>query len=310
MEKLGILKKEEIRKIWKSEPEFSAWLASPENMQLLSNAVGIDMLAIEKESAVGNKKADILAKVAGSDWKVIIENQYGTSNHDHLGKLITYTAGKNAQVLIWIVERADNVHKVAVQWINEHTDENINIFLIQIKILRIGDSVPAPMFTVLEKPKDWPKQNKQVAVTKTNQQQKDFWNGFMDYAMKNAEFSKLFHRRKGLMQNWMNLPLGSSKYQICLTIKTEGKIGAEIFINKRQDIFNNLKLNKDQIEKELGFKMDWQPLPDKKGSRIAIVLEGNVNDTNKWEDYFKWLIDKAVKLKNVFPKYLKKSATE
>ena len=310
MEKLGALKKEEIRKIWKTELEFSDWLASPENMQLLSNAIGIDMLAVEKESAVGSKKADILAKITGTDRQVIIENQYGTSNHDHLGKLITYSVGKNAEILIWIVERAENVHKVAVQWINDHTDENINIFLIQIKILRIGDSVPAPMFTVLEKPKDWPKQNKQVAITKTNQQQMDFWNSFMDYAMKNTEFSKLFHHRKGLMQNWMNLPLGSSKYQICLTIKTEGKIGAEVFINKQQDIFNNLELNKDQIEKDLGFKMDWQPLPDKNGSRIAIVLDCDFTDAEKWDSCFEWLTDKAVKLKKVFPKYLKKSATE
>ena len=75
-------------------------------------------------------------------------------------------------------------------------------------------------------------------------------------------------------------------------------------------IFNDLESKKDQIEKELGFEMDWQPLPDKIGSRIAIVLEGNIDDTNKWEDYFKWLVDKAVMLKKVFPKYLKKITTE
>ncbi|MBR4902627.1 MAG: DUF4268 domain-containing protein [Victivallales bacterium] len=310
MEKLGILKNEEIRNIWKIEREFSDWLAKRENMELLGNAVGIDILAEETESAVGKYSADILAKEDGSDRKIIIENQYGATNHDHLGKLITYTAGKNAQILIWIVEKADDEHRAAVQWINEHTDADIGIFLIQIEVLRIGDSIPAARFTVLERPNEWTKQNKQVVDSKINQQQMDFWNSFMDYTMKQPEFSKLFNRRKGLPQNWMNLPLGSSEYQICLTVKTTGQIGAEVYINKRKDIFNDLESQKDQIEKELGFKMDWQPLPDKMASRIIIVQDGDYTDNAQWDSCFEWLTDKAVKLKKVFPKYLKKIATE
>ena len=310
MEKLGTLKKEEIRKIWKTEREFSDWLAKQENMEILGNAVGIDILAEETESAVGKYSADILAKEDGSSRKIIIENQYGATNHDHLGKLITYTAGKNAQVLIWIVEKADDEHRAAVQWINEHTDADIGIFLIQIEVLRIEDSLPAPRFNVLEEPNEWTKQNKQVVDSKISQQQMDFWNSFMDYAMKQSEFSKLFNRRKGLPLNYMNLPLGSVEYQICLTVKTTGQLGAEVYINKRKDIFNNLESQKDQIEKELGFKMDWQPLPDIMASRILIVQDGDYTDNAQWGSCFEWLTDKAVKLKKVFLKYLKEIATE
>ena len=129
MEKLGILKKEEIRKVWRLEPDFSAWLALPENMELLAKAVGIDILPEETEAAVGKYSADIFAREDGSDRKIIIENQYGTTNHDHLGKLITYAAGKEAKVLIWIVEKADDEHRAAVQWMNEHTDADIGFFL-------------------------------------------------------------------------------------------------------------------------------------------------------------------------------------
>ena len=304
MDKLGVLKKEEIRKTWKKEPEFSTWLALKENMELLAKAVGIDILTEATESSIGKYSADIFAKEDSTDRKIIIENQYGTSDHDHLGKLITYTAGKNAQVLIWIVENADDEHRAAVQWLNEHTDADTGIFLVQIEVLRIGDSLPAPMFTVLERPNDWTKRNKQVVTSKTNQIQLEFWNSFMDYAMKKPEFSKLFNRIKGLPQNWLNLPLGSSEYQICLTAKTTGKIGAEVYINKRKDIFNNLESQRDQIEKELGFKMDWQPLPEKLASRIEVVLEGDFTDTTKWNHYFEWLMKKAVILKTVFPKYL------
>lgn len=305
MNKLGVLKKEEIRKVWKVEPDFSAWLALPENMELLAKAVGIDILAEETESTVGKYSADIYAKEDGTDRRIIIENQYGSCNHDHLGKLITYAAGKEAKVLIWIVEKADDEHRAAVQWMNEHTDADIGIFLVQIEVLSIENSVPAPMFTVLERPNDWTKQIKQVSVTKTNQLQMEFWNGFVDYAMKKPEYSRLFNRLKGQAQNWLSLPLGSSEYQISLTIKTSGKIGAEVYIHKRKDIFNGLEAQKTQIEKELGFKMDWQPLPGRMASRIEIVKDGDFTQKDKWESYFDWLADKAVNLKKVFPKYLK-----
>ena len=309
MEELGILKKEEIRNTWKKEPSFSAWLAKAENMKLLENAIGINMVDIEKEVPIGKYNADIVANEDGSERKIIIENQYGTSDHDHLGKLITYTAGKQAQVLIWIVEQAEEEHIAAVQWLNEHTDKDIGIFLVQIEVLRIGDSLPAPRFTVLERPNDWAKQNKQP-TSKTNQLQLEFWNSFMDYAMKKPDFSNLFNRLKGQPQNWLGLPLGSSEYQICLTVKTKGKITAEIYIYSRKDIFRSLESQKAQIEKELGFKMNWQLLPEKMGSRIDVVQESDFTKPDKWEKSFEWLADKAVMLKKVFPKYMKNFSKE
>jgi hypothetical protein len=98
-----------------------------------------------------------MATEDGTNRKIIIENQLADTNHDHLGKVITYAAGKDADVIIWIIKRAREEHRRAVDWLNEYTDEDIGIFLIELELWQIGDSLPAPKFNVVAKPNDWAK---------------------------------------------------------------------------------------------------------------------------------------------------------
>ena len=305
MKQLGILKKVPIREIWKKEPEFSAWLSEDENIRLLGEKIGVDILAEETEAGVGDFSADILAREDGGDRLVIIENQYGDTNHDHLGKLITYAAGLGAKVLIWIVEEGRDEHRAAVQWLNNSTAADIGVFLVQIEILMIGDSSPAPNFTVLEAPNDWVRSTRQNAATsERGMKQAAWWAAFMDYAMAQPEFKKYFNRRKGRGQHCLNLPIGSSQYHISLTIKKDS-LGAEIFGNG--ELLKPFFAHKDEIEKELGFTMDWQPLPGKKASRIIVTFPGDFTDIVADNKYFAWYCEKAVILKKVFPKYARLS---
>lgn len=116
MSKLGKIERiDDLRTIWPHEAnDFSKWLAQEENLALLSEAVGIDIVLEERESAVGGFSVDIFASEEGTGRKIIIENQLEETNHDHLGKIITYASGKEAQVIIWIVKRARDEHKK--QW--------------------------------------------------------------------------------------------------------------------------------------------------------------------------------------------------
>ena len=116
------------------------------------------MVLEETESAVGSFNVDIFAaEEGGTGRKIIIENQLEETNHDHLGKIITYASGKGAEVVIWIVKRARDEHKQAVEWLNQHTDKNIGFFLLEIELWKINDSLPAPKFNVVERPNDWAK---------------------------------------------------------------------------------------------------------------------------------------------------------
>lgn len=114
---LDKLKKVDLRDVWPHEAfDFTKWLSEEPNLTMLSSAVGIELELIETESSVGSFNVDIYAQEAGTGRKVIIENQLEDTNHDHLGKVITYAAGKGAEVVIWVVARARRApsgHRVA-----------------------------------------------------------------------------------------------------------------------------------------------------------------------------------------------------
>lgn len=124
-------------------------------MNMLGEAVGVELELIETESSVGSFNVDIYAQEAGTGRKIIIDNQLEETNHDHLGKVITYAAGKGAQVIIWVVAHARDEHRQAIEWLNEHTDSDSGFFLVEIELWTIGDSKPAPRFNVVEQPNEW-----------------------------------------------------------------------------------------------------------------------------------------------------------
>lgn len=122
---LGKLENVGIRKVWKQEPDYSDWLVGEMPLAELGKAIGMDLIDGKRETGVGEFSADIVANVDGSERKVIIENQYGKTDHDHLGKLITYASGTNATVVVWIVEEARDEHRSAIQWLNENSNDDI-----------------------------------------------------------------------------------------------------------------------------------------------------------------------------------------
>ena len=135
MHKLGKLEKVDLREIWKNEEyDFSVWLSKEENLKELSDTIGINNIILEeRESPVGRYSADIYGKEEGTERKVVIENQLEDSNHDHLGKIITYASGKEAKTIVWIVKRARDEHRQAIEWLNAHTDEDVGFFLLEIE---------------------------------------------------------------------------------------------------------------------------------------------------------------------------------
>jgi hypothetical protein len=303
MSKVGILLKlDDLRAVWKNEErDFSAWLSQQDNLEMLSKEIGIDLVLEEREASVGSFSVDILATEDGTNRKVIIENQLTDTNHDHLGKIITYAAGKNAEIIIWIVKKALDEHRQAIDWLNEHTDEEIGVFLIEIELWQIDDSFPAPKFNVVSKPNDWAKALKvESNLSETKQMQYRFWQAFRNYA-NGTDFVHTFTLRKARPQHWYDLGIGMSEAQITLTINSQKKlISAEIYIHDDKELFGLFESNKNKIEDELGFKLDWLLLPNGKASRIIVTHPGDLKSEVEWEKYFKWYIEKANKMKTVF----------
>lgn len=306
---LGKIKKVELRNAWKHEAsDFTQWLAEEENLTLLSDEIGVAIKLIQTEATTGKFNVDILAEEENTGNKIVIENQLDVTNHDHLGKIITYASGFDANIIIWVVKEAREEHRQAVDWLNEHTNENLAFFLVKVELWQIGDSSLAPKFEIISKPNDWAKIVKQSItsnrVTDTKAKQLEFWEQFKQYA---KTHKAAFRLQKSYPQHWTNISIGSSDAHISLTLNSfDEVIRTELYIPDNKDVFHYLEKQKDDIEKELGQKAEWMELQGKKASRIKVECSGMIDNTDDWEKYFAWMQETAEKFQTVFSKRLKK----
>lgn len=288
---LGKLCKVDLRHYWKDEAkQFTPWMVQPENLQLLADTLDIDIELEDTEVNVGSFKADILAQDARGR-KIIIENQLERTNHDHLGKIITYASGKDASIVIWICKTITEEHRKAIDWLNDISEEGIDFFALEIELWRIDDSSPAPKFNIVCSPNEWAKSVKSSTRTthsETKLLRQEFWSGLRDYMLKNKTSVK---PRKPHVEHWYDFAIGRSGFHIALTINTlRNTLSCELYIegDKAKDAFKLLLQDKDIIEQEIGFGLDWRELPEKRDCRVLLVTEGDIRLRNDWNEYFLW----------------------
>lgn len=252
---LDKLKKVELRDVWPHEAlDFTKWLSEEPNLAMLSFAAGIELELIEAESSVGSFNVDIYAQEAGTGRKVIIENQLEDTNHDHLGKVITYAAGKGAEVVIWVVARAHDEHRQAIEWLNQHTDSDFGFFLVEIELWSIGDSLPAPRFSVVEQPNEWTKAIKlSEGLSETERIKLSYWTKYREIAQATPGFLKVFNPQKPSKDHWTTLRCGTSVYHIALLIDTQrGRTGIEFYVPDDKEIGYKAIDNAALFEERLG----------------------------------------------------------
>ncbi|MBU1012066.1 MAG: DUF4268 domain-containing protein [Bacteroidetes bacterium] len=306
---LGKIENIDLRDVWKHEAiDFTNWLAQPDNFQLLSEEIALDMQVIKTEANVGSFSADILAEETNTGKKIIIENQLETTNHDHLGKIITYASGLEANYIVWIFKDIREEHRRAIDWLNEITDEDLSIFAIKMELWKIGDSLPAPKFNIICSPNDWSKAFKKTSnspnMTDNNLIQLNFWKGFADYI---ANQKTPFKVRKPRGQHWYDLSIGSAQVHLSFVISVKDNfLRIDLYIPDNKELFGEFKEKQDEIEKILGFSLDWQELPTAKASRIAYMRENiDIKLEKNVDDAYKWLLDNGLKIYQAFKKYIK-----
>lgn len=300
--KLGkIIKINDLRTVWKDEArDFTPWLSEDENLESLGDEIGIDMELVTTEARTGAFSTDILANETNTSNKIVIENQLETTDHDHLGKLITYASGHEAKTVIWIVKEVREEHRQAVDWLNEHTDEEINIFLCKIELWQINDSEIAPKFQVICRPNNWTKtiKNTRNEVSPTKLIQYHYWEAVKEYIENN---SKILKPVAAQQQHWYDLSAGSSLARISLTVNSVKKcITCAIYIPDNKELFNELYSNKKEIESDIGLELTWDKLEGKKAARIDIRKQIDPMNKENWKEAIKWHVKIAEKLHNGF----------
>ena len=309
MEKLGKLEKvKDLRSVWKHEAnDFTTWLSEEENLNTLGEEIGIDIELLSTEAKTGSFSTDILAVEANTNNKIIIENQLEQTDHDHLGKIITYASGHDAKTIIWIVKEAREEHRQAIDWLNEHTDEEINIFLCRIELWKIEDSKTAPKFQIVSSPNNWTKAIKKGIdgeLSSTKMLQYNYWTKVKnEIDKKNFKFNS----RKPYAQNFYNIAVGRTLANISLNINTKTpEIKVQIWIWDSKELFEYLQESKDEIESELGYKLEWISSENNKSSSIEIVKNADINDESSWDENIKWQLNRAAEFYDVFSDRIKK----
>lgn len=290
---LGELTVVDLREVWGDEArDFTPWLSQPENIEALSKQLGDLELEVEGvEVPVGSFKSDIVALDTLSNTKVIIENQLDKTNHDHLGKIITYASGLGAGIVVWIAREFTEEHRQAIDFLNEKAAPNIRFYGIEMKLLRIGNSMPAPDFRVIARPNEYvaAEKSEKRGMTETKALYLDFWNAFREYCARNKTTLSL---RKPRPQHWYTAAVGRSMFWIAWTASTMySRLGCEIYIrgSNAKTAFKLLEQDKNGIEQITG-PLEWQELSDGKDCRIVLYRQ-NVDITKKdtWENSFQWL---------------------
>ena len=293
----------DLRLVWTNEAtDFTPWLA--DNIDVLSSELGLSLEVIETESSVGDFSLDILAQDSNTDNYAVIENQLEETNHDHLGKLLTYAAGKNAKHIIWVVKKAREEHASAISWLNRNTGDDIGFFLVELHLCRIDGSTLGYQFRVIQHPNGWEKHIKRVGRDSgiaTQQTKYDFWTEFKACAFSNPAFAGEFKEHAAAATRVYSLGTGSSDACIHLTVNTmTNVVGVELHVPDNKPLYDELYSFKDEIEASVGKSLDWNRCDENKISRIRIEHSSDLQDSIKKKESFDWLVKYALLFKTAF----------
>ncbi len=319
-EALGRLERVDLRTIWTSESsDFTPWLALPENLSVLSETLGVELELEAREKPVGRFSADILCKEVGSDRSVLIENQLEKTDHSHLGQLLTYSAGLHAVTIVWVAASFTEEHRAALDWLNQITEETVRFFGLEVELWRIGTSPAAPKFNIIAKPNDWSRSVAQAArslessePSETRLLQQRYWAGLN--AVLERAGGPVRGDRKPQLMSWMSFPIGRSSFGVNAAMNIRRRfVRAELYITgpHAKAFFWLLSEQKPQIEKELGFSLKWEDLPEGSDTRISVALDNvDAEDVEDWPRQHEWLAKSLNDLHRVFSRRVRELKAE
>ena len=306
----GALERKPLRDFWPNEAtDFTPWLAEDDNLRLLADAIGLELEVHSVEGSVGPYRADIVCRSLGDEHNVVIENQLEQTNHEHLGKLLTYAAGlSDVSTVVWIAREFTEQHRAALDWLNRSTAEDVRFFGIEIEVWRIGDSLPAPRFTLVSEPNEWSKTKPQPGLSTGREAQLAYWAAFIK-ARVGSPFDKGIER-KPRPQTSMPFQLGRTGIVLFAVaargdpfgLKSHHHLRVEVVVSRtsREATYDQIEARREDIQSRLGTGLTWVRPGDRRQGRIYVSKDSDVTDRDDWPDQHRWLLDWLQKFDDVF----------
>lgn len=301
-DKLGKLAKLDPRSVWKREDEdFTPWLA--ENLPLLNAALGLQIELTERERPVGDFAVDIFGRKVGSGAEVVIENQLAPTDHSHLGQLLTYAAGLEAKIVIWISPRFRDEHSQAIGWLNRHTPQDISFFAVELELLQIDDSPPAPHFKIVAEPSEWQKEIASETLRRRTPRELAYHDFFTELLSRITSLTQDINVRRVGYVNWLSFSAGRSGFNVNPAIAKGDSLRVELYIStgnaaKNRQALNRLREQKPEIEAALGEQLVFEHMA--KDCRVYLPYHMPVDPANPPADALDWTAERTLSFREVF----------
>lgn len=296
-EDIAQVQEHDLRTVWANEEyDFTQWLAK--NIGLLGSELGIEIEDAQTEESIGDFSSDIVAREMNTGETVVIENQYGKTDHDHLGKLLTYSSGKNAGFTIWLAEEFRPEHRSVLEWLNESGPKDIKFFAIRPRVLSIdGTDGRGFEFEIVVEPNDWERELTDNSLSELERSYSEFFSELVEaYADRRPHWSKLTAGPR----NYLTFSAGISGVSFGWVFHQGPEFAVELYIqtsnaDRNLAIFEALQEQSAEIESSLDTELVWQRLPEKRASRIKWPepIEGKVTEleASQRARLIKWGVD-------------------
>jgi hypothetical protein len=304
VEPFGQLKHVPLRELWAHEASgFSAWLAS--HLPALGGVIGLDLELVSREAPVGPFFLDLLLRDVGTGHTVVVENQIEPTDHDHLGKLLTYAAGFDAAVAVWIAAEFREEHRQALDWLNGRTDQRTSFFGIVVEALRIDDSRPAPNLRLVAFPNDFRKRVVERQSGPTTPRQEAYRAFFQSLVDRLREEYRFTNARKASTDSWVSFGAGVTGVEFSAAFATGGMAHVQLNIERPDTasnsvLFDRLHEQRRAIESELGPGLIWERLDNRRTLRIFEMRPGSITDEPEiLAETAEWMVERLLAFKTV-----------
>ena len=300
------IREHDLRSVWENEErDFTRWLT--ENIDLLASELGIEIEDARAEEAVGDFSADIVAREMNTGETVVIENQYNRTDHDHLGKLLTYSSGKNAGFTMWLAEEFRPEHRSVLEWLNESGPKGAKFFAIRPRVVSIeGSEERGFEFDVVVEPNEWEREVSNESLSDLEQNYRQFFAEMVEaYSQRRPNWYKL----KPGPRSYLTFSAGISRVRFGWAFHQGPEFSVELYIStpdkeRNEEIFEALKQEQTDIETNLGVELEWERLPEKQASRIKQPknIDGTITEltADQRKHLIKWGVDAMDKFQEEF----------
>lgn len=316
---LGRLEAIPLKEVWTSEPyAFDPWLTQPENLQFLAESIGLPGLElIRAQHPIGPFYADIVCKIIDTEQVVLIENQLDQADHRHLGQVLTYAPHVDAKICVWVAERIRDEHRAAVDWLNRITGEGYAFFGVEVRAVRIGTSLPAPLFDVVAKPNDWSKiaatSNPAEAPSGHKASNSAYWRGLHRFLSEGGGPTRKVTSDLTDVTYWA--PIADSGRAYIWAFRSHARspyvnVGLSLYNAGASEVWHALKTDESTLTSAFGESLRWFSNKNATAFHIQTESAPAALEGEDWSRQHQWLAERMIRFDRLFSAKIKQLITE